>query len=634
MVNGTGLWLPPSYQREMSVEEKAASLEEINRANSAVTAAVPTTAFPVSTMLLFSLAQAGDEFGAWGSNPVLRDRQLRAFFPSEPFLASSIATIAARNAAMNWKITGAEQTAKIGAGILQNANFGAGWEHFISTVTIDLLSQDKGAFVETPRAADSPDAPVLAINHLDAGRCHPTGVPETPVIYEDANNVLHLLKWYEVVQLLEMPSPQTFNRLGFFYRLQYSSITRLLRAAQIIKSIGVYNEEKITGRFQRGIHLLTGVTAEEVRTALTRADFLADQAGLTRYMQPAMVGSVDPKADVKAVTLDLASLPAGWDEEKSYKWYLTAISMALLTDYGELAPLPGGNLGTAAQSETMHLKSRGKGQGLFQQLIARLVNMHGVLPANVEFGWDEPDEEAAKVVAETRKTRAEERKLRIESGEINDEVAQRRALAEGDLTQEEYAVLESARAEQARLAAAALPNGVQNEDTVEGEERTGPGAPRSSRLPSGAVEGEERTDERGLRTVSGSRAASGVPFGTLITSRLHRAYSTTADDASTLGYFPVLADRLAVANAIGPALTLFEELLREAGVWDIEIAADDADRVLAAAAKALAETAPSEERAGPDTERLDFEDEVADAIENGLARVRRELDERLHALVE
>jgi len=598
------LWIPSGA---LVAAEKARELQALSQS---VTNAHPQS--PQSggggTIMLWALAAAGEYFPAWGRAPKARDAQLRQLWHTEPFLAGAISTIAARNAAMEWRVTGSDQAAEAGASMLRNANNGRGWESFIAQITIDLATQDNGAFVELVREDPTrPDSPVIGLNALDSARCWQTGVPETPVIYEDANSVLHYMQWHQVVQLLEIPSPQTFPVMGTFWTLQYSAITRVLQFARVMKAAGDYDEEKITGRFVRAVHLLSGITTHEIADAMAKAQAAADGQGLTRYMQPVMVGSVNPTSSVGHDTIPLASLPDGWDIEKHYKWYLTVLSLGLLTDYQEFAPLPGGNLGTSTQSETLHLKSKGKGQGLFQALIARLINLHGALPSGIMFAWDETDIEADKQVADAAKVRADTRAARIASGEITPQVARQIALDAGDLSQEIFDALQAAEA-QAAAETGQLPTG--------------------DLTPEASVEGEDAAKAMPIVTPLLSEKATGtVNFGTLISSRLHRAYAMTADDASALGYFPSLDDRLAVAGSIGPALRMFEELLREAGVWDIPVRPEDADRLMESSLKALAE-----ERAGPDQARLQFEGDVADEIGEALGKVRRELTRRMREL--
>lgn len=643
------LWVPPGHEvasrngTAVLAGEKAED-PTANLDRSVVSSGTGATGIIGASFLLWAFAQQADGFMQWGLNPKQRDRELRAFFPTENGLASAVATVTARNAAMSWKISGAERTAVAAQQMLNNANFGGGWEEFVAQTSIDLYTQDAGAFVEFIRDGDSPEAPVVGIAHLDAARCYPTGNPEFPVIYEDTGGKFHRMPWYTVVQLLEMPAPVQPGSAGAFFKVQYSAVTRALRAAQVMKSIAVYKDEKVSGRFQRAVHLISGVSEAAVQDALQRSSLLADQAGLTRYVQPVMVGSVDPKAEIKHDTLELASLPDGWSEKESVDLYILALSMAFLTDYQEFAPLPGGNLGTSAQSQTLHQKSRGKGPGLFQKLMLRLFNLHGALPANVLFEFDEQDQEADKLDADTRKIRAEARATRIQSGEIDDQTARDIALREGDITQEEYDAAiaraeerKEAEAEAARAQMAALQA---SEDTnVEGED-----GDNANPTGNAQVEGEDG-DSRGTRSISpgvpfaseydifDERAVSeGVPFGNLISGRLHRAYSTAADDAHSLGYFDDTEERKVVGQAIGPALALFEEALREGGVWDVLIAPEDADRIVNASLGLLAgERAITAPESATAEDRLDYEDEVGIEVARALGQARRAVAARLRA---
>lgn len=387
----------------------------------------------------FSLLWVGsvlDGIAPWGTAPKQRDRQLREFATAETYFAGALGIVAARNAAMSWRVTGDERTASAAAAMLNNANFGGGWEEFVTKVTLDLSLCDSGAFVEIIRAGDSPNAPVIGINHLDSLRCFPTGDPETPVIYEDVRGAYHAMKWYQVVQLLEMAAPTTFSVAGVGYKLGYSNATRVLRAAQILRNIEVLKDERTGGRFMRALHIVSGVDPENIRVQMARAQEGADNAGLLRYVQPPIVASVDPNARIDHKEIALATMPDRWDEEKALQAYILALSMGFAVDYQEFAPLPSGNIGTGQQSEILHQKGRGKGPGLFRQLFLRLMNLHGVLPANVEFEWDIEDLDADQQQAEVEKLRAETRGMRIQSGELTPEEARQIALDDGDLSQE------------------------------------------------------------------------------------------------------------------------------------------------------------------------------------------------------
>lgn len=261
--------------------------------------------------------------------------------------------------------------------------------------------------------------------------CQHTGLPETPVMYQDRLGRYHLLKWFQVVTLSEMPA--TVEELP---GIQYCALTRMLRAVRILKDISIYLSEKVGGRQTRAITLLQGVTAKQVEDALSTVRFTNDSVGLMRYSQPVMVSTVDPNAEVDFKMIELASIPDGFDLDLSFKQYVAQIAMAFRSDYQEFAPLPGGNLGTSSQSEILHLKSRGKGPGLWMKLIATAINWW-LLPDDVTFEFDEQDPEADSTLASVKLARAQERQVRLLSGEITPTIARQLAVEAGDLTPEQ-----------------------------------------------------------------------------------------------------------------------------------------------------------------------------------------------------
>lgn len=378
------------------------------------------------------LAQTIDEFAPWGIDVKTRDQQLRNFITVEPIFASALATVCSRNAAMPWKIEGPDEATESAQTLLQTANFGKGWQDFCIRLSLDLYTQDNGAFVEVIRAKDRPEDPVIGIANLDSARCWHTGHPEVPVMYLDREGRYHYLKWYQVVALTEMPAPHE-GLSG----LQYSALTRLLKSVRTQRDIDTYMGEKISGRNPRAITLVKGVTADSITEAWTRAGFLNDAAGLTRYSNPIFVSATSPEADVGFDTFDIASIPDGFDLAENFKQYIAKIAMAFLSDYQEFAPLPGGGLGTASQSETQHKKSSRTGIALYRNLMQHFINWD-ILPDKVEMTFEEPDLDAENAKAMAANTRATERKARIESGEITPGIARMRALGTEDLTQEEY----------------------------------------------------------------------------------------------------------------------------------------------------------------------------------------------------
>lgn len=383
-----------------------------------------------TTSIMWSLQKAQDEIVPWGRQHKLRDQQLRNFITQEAIFASALGIICSRNAGFQWKLDGPERVIEKLQDRFENANMGLGWQDLIDKTTVDLHTQDNGAFWEIVRADDREDGEFIGVNHLDSARCWHTGNPEAPVIYMDRLSKYHLLKWYQVVTFAEMPAS-----IEGLYGLQYSTLTRMLRRAQVQRNIDVLDYERSSGRHNRQIHLVKGITTQQLTDAINEATARADGMGLTRYMSPVVAGTLDPKADVGHDTIDLVTGPQEFNPQEWFKQYINLIAMAFESDYQEFAPLPGGGLGTGAQSEMLHLKSRGKGPGTFMKLISHAINFR-ILPKNVKFYFDEQDFEADKSKAEVEAIRAQTRAVRVAAGEITPQVARQIANDEGDLKYE------------------------------------------------------------------------------------------------------------------------------------------------------------------------------------------------------
>lgn len=642
MVSQPDLWVPRYIER--TKENPASVLSQSVQTT-------PQDEIPISHLISW-IAHQADGFIAWGQQPKARDRQLRQFLPLENGLISAQSIVAARNAALSWRLTGDGPTIEAAHEMINNCNYGGGWEQFTLQVSHDLYSTDSGAFVELiredPRREDSP---VVSFAHMDSLRCYQTGNPEYPVLYEDIDGRMHRMPWHNVIHLLEMPAPIADR--GPLYRLQWCAVTRVLRAAQVLRSISQYKDEKVSGRFMRAIHLISGASDTAIRDAIARANANADSAGQEFYIQPAVVSSVDPNKPLQHEQIDMSSLPEGWDEEKSYRIYIMVLAMGYLTDYQEFAPLPGGNLGTSAQSEILHSKSKGKGPGLFQKLFIRMMNGHGILPKNVLFEYDEPDLEARELEDKNAKTRAEARQIRVESGELDAIAAQQIAFEEGDLPEAVYQDLvkrqeaerrrqeADAAARQQQLQQAAAQNQQRPQDMIQGTgdqptvgdfvasgDSQAQQQPAAGRREVTAIDGAYDPEEYGMFKARDG----GVPFGNLLSSRLHRAYSDVSDDTLAMGYFRDTEQRVEVANAIGPALEVLEELLREAGIYDIMIAPEDVDRIAAASMQLIGARAATNDLPSPiGKERRDYEAEVGQTIAKGLERMRRIVKQRLEA---
>ena len=418
------------------------------------------------TSIFHFVFNTGSDLPAWWSPA--RDKYFREFWPTEPFLASAIYSISARNAAYEYDLKGPKDDVEYAQNLLAHANFGEGWQSFITKLTIDLSTQDNGAFIEIIRPAkvrmageilpavksynyetkqsvwvavkegvtipvfdrevmDLPTDLPIGIAHLDSGRCQRTGDPQFPVIYTDINGYPHKMAWWQVTTLEDMPSPiESMNGVGV------CALSRVFRTAQVLKSISTYKEEKVSGRFNRAIHL-TNVDPEAINDAIEQSNARNDNLGLQRYSQPVVAATLNPDAVPSVVTINLASIPDGFDEKSTMEWYISNLALALGVDYGFLAPLPGKGLGTASQSEVQAKQALGKSSRLFMNQMEFKINYGGIIPSTTTFSFNDEDIENQQMRDRSAQIRAQTRAVQIQSGEITPAIARQLATDDGDL---------------------------------------------------------------------------------------------------------------------------------------------------------------------------------------------------------
>ena len=94
----------------------------------------------------WNIASAPDQVAPWGRAVALRDRQLRDFWPTEPYLAGAVSNVSFRHATLEWEIRGSDRVAQAVTDILISAIAGDsfGWVPFMEKFTQDMATQDNG----------------------------------------------------------------------------------------------------------------------------------------------------------------------------------------------------------------------------------------------------------------------------------------------------------------------------------------------------------------------------------------------------------------------------------------------------------------------------------------------------------
>lgn len=397
-------------------------------AHNGVIAETPHMPLVGTSDIIMSFATVADDIMAWGSNVKIRDQQLRQFWPTEPRTASAIFSITAKYSGFKWALQGPARVVGIYQEMLQTVENGAGWNYLWMKLLQDIFTQDNGAFIEVIRATDDPQSPCVSLNHLDSSRCQRTGHKMTPVLYYDQVGVAHLLKWYQVIPLEEMPSP-----IEILHGVQVCALSRILRAAQIMRDISVYKREKVSGRFNRGMFFVSGVQQKSINDSIRNQSLSANGQGLTRFVTPPIIASLDPTSTVKVDQIDFASLPDGYDEKQTLEAYIADLALAFGGDYQDFAPLPTGASGSSGQSRMLHQKSIGKGSHLFMTFVTQIMNYRGILPQNVQFRYTETDMSEDSQRLDMQSVRAKTVQVYIMSGIVTPEVGRQILADAGDL---------------------------------------------------------------------------------------------------------------------------------------------------------------------------------------------------------
>lgn len=422
----------PKYPQDPAPPPRIGDVPDPEAAKRSVVRSAQYQENPHSTSFVFEVASVADDIEPWGRNLPLRDQQLRQFFPTEPILASAIYSVTTRNAAFSWTLNGPTRTVRASQDILHEANQGKGWIDFITKFTVDLLTQDNGAFIELIRLNNkNQESPVIGIQTLDSRRCLRTGMDAKPVIYYDRYGVMHWLDWWNVIPVSEFPSPiETMNGA------QLCAVSRVLRASQFLRDISIMRREKASGSNPNAMYLVGGVSSQMITDAFDQHKNQSAQQGFVRYIKPLIVGSLDPTANIKVDRIDIKSLPEDFDEEATMRWYINQLSLGFGVDYQDFAPLPGRSLGSGAQSLILAMKASGKGPGLFMKMLEHLFNYHGVLPKSVDFLFDEKDVMADQVRAQAGLIKAQARGLYVQHAILPAWAIQQQMVDEGDISQE------------------------------------------------------------------------------------------------------------------------------------------------------------------------------------------------------
>lgn len=394
-----------------------------------------------SASILSWLVQAGEIVAPWWSRR--RDLDLRNFWMGSDHLAGAVYTLRTKVTTLPFQVIPRDMSVKAHVRaadrfeqILHNSEFGEGWPVAIGRFVEDILTTDNGGFLEVIGEGDADGpiiGPALGVAHLDSTRCQRTSNPEFPVLYEDTGGRLYKLHYTRVIAMSQMTSPNVAMR-----GVGVCAISRCLHTGQNLTDIAVYKQEKLGSRPPRQMLIGSNISADEIQQAFQIAEMQMDNMGLGRYAKMVAIGnkSKDIRIDVK----DLASVPDGFDEEKSVTLGMFTIALAFGVDARELWPASSSGA-TKADAMIQHLKARGKAFGSLIGNIEDAINRK-VLPAYLRLQFDQQDDEQDANRAEINEKRSQQRQRDAQTGALTVRVMRERMLEDGEISDAQFSTME------------------------------------------------------------------------------------------------------------------------------------------------------------------------------------------------
>jgi 2'-5' RNA ligase len=309
---------------------------------------------------------------------------------------------------------------------------GSSWIDAVQRLAMDYVTTDNGGFWEIVRATKAYGSRVLGIVPLSSIRCIRTGDPERPVIYVDRLGRYHELRAHQVAGFSDMPDEDYFG-------VGLSATSRAWDAIYEDMAVSAYFKEKATGRRPLALYFMTGMADQAIEDTLKTAQEDASRKGLLSFMGAAIKGNPN-NVPLNLVTVPLASLPDGFNQEKHEELRDIKFAAALGIDPSDLNPRLIGNrqLGAGSQAQVLDDKQDSKGLIALRQKIAAFMNDTETwhpLPGGVTFAWSERDLKDQQAKAGIAQTRAQTRAAQIQSGEITTEEARQLAVDAGDIPQ-------------------------------------------------------------------------------------------------------------------------------------------------------------------------------------------------------
>lgn len=276
-----------------------------------------------------------------------RDPILTSTLDLEDTWAAAINKAVTKIAVRGYEVSDADDSSRrteAGQALVRDLDGPAKYRSGMAKIVQDFLLTDNGWFCEVVRASKSPGSKVKALYPLDSFRCVRTGNLDYPVAYFDFDGAWHKLRADQVIFGADMPSA----RSRMFGKGRCAA-SRAFQTIATLAGMKTYLREKITGSRALALHFIAGVGPSQIKDAMETSDAENTRKGRYVYKGAVMV-PIMAQGDISVATVDLASLPDGFDPEQVERSSLRTYALAIGINPDELIDRAAGlNSGASAQ---------------------------------------------------------------------------------------------------------------------------------------------------------------------------------------------------------------------------------------------------------------------------------------------
>lgn len=337
----------------------------------------------------------------------VRDRVLNDTVRADAMWSAAIGIAITKAASLSWEAkSDGEIRSKRAQELLLSADATSisgigGWVSYMGKQVRNFTCTNAGCFTEIIRKSGAYGSKIVGLGHLSSLRMRRTGDPDYPFIYLDRWGRQHVMRWWQVFNLVDMPDPDEAY-LG-------QGLCAAERAYQQIRKLAAleqYIYEKLSGSRPLALHIVNGLTKDQLTDMMTSASDNQASKGLSLYMGAIVASTLKPDSPPSLVTIPLAELPDGFDaaQERERADLIYANSLGL--DPQDLRPMSNQQMGAGAQSEVLNQKAEGRGQAAYRQQLTHMLNQL-VFDDKTQFLFTEHDyrdQQAAANVSVARAT--------------------------------------------------------------------------------------------------------------------------------------------------------------------------------------------------------------------------------------